>query len=231
MALAALVEMGTFQWQEEEAEKAKREAERQEKQSARIEAFSDGVFALSVVLLVLSIKLPQFTHRPLLEDLQAIYPSYVAYVASFLTILVMWMSHHRMFKLVLRTDDWLPFVNGVVLLLVAFTSFPTAVLGEHWLSPDRGVAALFYTATFVVLSFAFQALWFCIAHKKRLVDKDLPNSQIEAITRQAMMGPVMYLVSFGVAFWSPEACVMMNLLYAIYFSIPGLSFVRTQLTD
>ena len=221
--------MSTFQqWQSEEAEKAKTAAElRQGRDTHRIEAFSDAVFAIAVTLLVLEIKVPPlWSHRPLIQSLASLYPSYLGFVVSFLTILVIWMNHHRLFKLVRRSDDWLPLANGVLLLAVAFIPFPTAVMAESWPTPDRQTGVLFYAGALILPALAFHVLWFCIAHRKRLVARNLDQHRIETIARQYMMGPVMYLIAFGVAFWSPEACLAMNTLYAIFFAIPGLSFSK-----
>jgi uncharacterized membrane protein len=223
--------MSTFQqWQADEANKAKKESElKQDKPAGRIEAFSDAVFAIAIALLVLEIKVPQpWSHRPLIESLEGLYPSYLGYVVSFLTLLVMWLNHHRLFKLVRRADDWLPFANGVLLLFVAFIPFPTAVMAENWSTPDRKTGVLFYAGAFILLALAFQVLWFCISHKNRLVDDELDHQKITAITRQYLVGPGMYLFSFIVGFWSPEACLAMNLVWAMFFAIPGLSFGKSE---
>src|SRR6266516_2431729 len=91
----------------------------QDKETGRLEAFSDGVFGIAITLLVLEIKVP---HSPdlhdkatLLEALAKQWPAYVAYVISFLTVLIMWMNHHKVFRHIRRGDGTLLLLNGLLL--------------------------------------------------------------------------------------------------------------------
>jgi uncharacterized membrane protein len=214
------------QWDPEDAVKAKQAVDaRVQREAGRIEAFSDGVFAIAITLLVLEIKVPPaWSKVPLTEALLKEYPDLVGYVISFLTILVMWLNHHRLFKLIRRTDEWLTLVNGLLLMVVAFVPFSTSVMAQHWNDSERQTGVLFFTGVFILLSLVFQALWGTIAYKNRLVDRMTDHRQIEGITRQYIVGPVMYIAAFIVGLWSPEACLAMTMIYAIYFAIPGLSF-------
>ena len=103
------------------------------KETARIEAFSDGVFAIAITLLVLDLKVPRgmAEGRDLLAALVGQWPAYLAFVTSFATIGIMWINHHRMFTLIGRTDDGLLVLNGLLLLGVTFVPFPTGVLAEY----------------------------------------------------------------------------------------------------
>ena len=87
-------------------------------ETARIEAFSDGVFAIAITLLVLDLKVPRELgqDRTLEQALVAQWPAYLAFVSSFMTILIMWVNHHRMFTLIGRSDDRLLFYNGLLLM-------------------------------------------------------------------------------------------------------------------
>jgi uncharacterized membrane protein len=106
-----------------------------EKETGRIEAFSDGVFAIAITLLVLELKVPHLEDGgaggSLARALARQWPSYVALVTSFFTILVMWANHHRMFNVVRRVDAPFLYANGLLLLLVTVVPFPTAVLAEY----------------------------------------------------------------------------------------------------
>src|SRR5258708_1916094 len=101
--------------------------------TARIEAFSDGVFAIAITLLVLDIKVPHLSNsgRTLASALVAMWPTYLAFVTSFMTILIMWINNHRMFTLIGRADDRLMFFNGLLLLGVTIVPFPTALVAEY----------------------------------------------------------------------------------------------------
>ena len=186
--------------------------------TSRLEAFSDGVFAIT--LLVLEIKVPD-TDGNLGRGLLNAWPSYAGYAISFLVILVMWMNHHRIFKFIVRTDDWLLAANGLLLLLVSFIPFPTKVLAEHLQGPDARTAAVFYSGTFVVTAIFYNLLWQCIAFKGRLVDMKAHGDRVRAVTIQFALGPVTYLVGFVLAFFNPLASVILNLAIAAFFLLPA----------
>ena len=116
-----------------------------EKETGRIEAFSDGVFAIAVTLLVLEVRVPHLQDGgaggSLARALLAQWPSYVALVTSFLTVLVMWANHHRIFELVRRVNAPFLYANGLLLLVVTVVPFPTAVLAEYFQKPGATTAA------------------------------------------------------------------------------------------
>ena len=95
-------------------------------ETARIEAFSDGVFAIAITLLVLDLKVPRglAEGRTLADALLAQWPAYLAFASSFMTILIMWVNHHRIFTLVGRSDERLIFYNGLLLMGVTVVPFP-----------------------------------------------------------------------------------------------------------
>src|SRR5512135_2113335 len=134
----------------------------EEKETARIEAFSDGVFAIAITLLVLEIKVPgheAVAARGLAYALGALWPSYLAFFISFVTILVLWVHHHWIFALIRRTDHPFLYWNGLLLLFVTFVPFPTGLLAEYFLHPEAKVAANLYTGNFLAISLAFHGLW------------------------------------------------------------------------
>ncbi|MGR8978742.1 MAG: TMEM175 family protein [Gammaproteobacteria bacterium] len=134
----------------------------EEKETGRLEGFSDHVFAIAMTLLVIEIKIPsheQVAAEGLAHALAALWPSYLAFLTSFITILVIWVHHHWIFELIRRIDHLSLYINGLLLLLVAFVPFPTALIAEYSLHPDGGVAANLYTGTFLAISLAFDMLW------------------------------------------------------------------------
>ena len=134
----------------------------EDKETARIEAFSDSVFAIASTLLVLEITVPSHERvaaNGLARSLAALWPSYLAFLTSFLTILDIWVHHHWIFTLIKRNDHPFLYLNGLLLLCVTFVPFPTALLAEYLLHPDAHVAANLYTGTFLAISLAFHALW------------------------------------------------------------------------
>lgn len=195
----------------------------EEKQTLRMEAFSDGVFAIAITLLVLGIRVP-LAHdlepgQSLIQVLLSQWPSFVSYLISFFTILIMWIQHHRLFMIIKRNDLGLAYLNGFLLLLVAFVPFPTAVLGEHIQSAGAKTATLLYTGTFVLIAVAFNLFWHYAAWKRRLLGKSVPQKVIDDVTRQYWLGPPVYLISFLFGFvsvpWSLGTCVFLDLFFAI----------------
>src|SRR5215469_18784871 len=128
-------------------------------ETSRIEAFSDGVFAIAITLLILEIKIPPATQAPLRTQLLQQWPSYFAYLLSFLFIGIMWINHHRLFTHIRRSNNGLLFLNLLLLLGVSAVPFPTAVLALHLSGPGARTAAVLYSGTYLVIAVFFNLLW------------------------------------------------------------------------
>src|SRR5690349_2815120 len=99
----------------------------------RVEAFSDGVFAIAITLLVLNIHIPTIGEvgpNGLAAALLNQWPVYLAYLSSFITILVMWLGHHNLFRYSVRVDHTFLILNGLFLLGVTLVPVPTAILAR-----------------------------------------------------------------------------------------------------
>src|SRR5436190_4851503 len=157
-------------------------------ETARVEAFSDGVFAIAITLLILEIKVPPSAeHEGLGHALVNLWPSYLAYLASFATIGVMWLNHHRLFTLIVKNDDGVVAFNLGLLLLVSWMPFPTALLAEHLHGPDSVIAGVVYAGSFFIIAIVFNLMW-RYAVKAKAVSAHL---DVQGITRQYALGPVM----------------------------------------
>lgn len=197
----------------------------EERETARIEAFSDPVFAIAMTLLVIEIKVPSHalvTKHGLAHALAALWPSYLAFFISFVTILVIWVHHHWIFALIKRYDHPFLYWNGLLLFFVTFIPFPTALLSEYLLHPQARVAANLYTGTFLAISLAFDALW---RHgSRRLLSPDATlarNHEAAHITKQYRFGPPLYFATFGISFVSEVWSVALCLLLALFFALGG----------
>jgi uncharacterized membrane protein len=186
-------------------------------ETARVEAFSDGVFAIAITLLILEIRVPpNVPGRPLDRALLHLWPSYLAYVASFMTIGVMWLNHHRLFNLIHKSDDGLIGINLLLLFGETWIPFPTALLAEHLGGPGERIAGIVYAASFFYISLIFALLrWYSTNHRLTAQHGD-----VAGIRRQYAIGPLMYLVLVGIAAWSGVACLVVSALYAVYFALP-----------
>lgn len=125
-----------------------------ERETGRLEAFSDGVFAVAITLLVLDLKVPPegAGTKRLGAALLDQWPAYLAYAGSFLSILIMWVNHHQMFRRIGRVDHGLLVFNGLLLMAVTLAPFSTSVLSEHITHRDERIAAALFSGTFLVIS-------------------------------------------------------------------------------
>jgi uncharacterized membrane protein len=135
----------------------------------RVAAFTDGVFAIAITLLVLTITQPTGT-KDLTHQLLTRWPSLAAYVVSFAVIGIMWVNHHTVFSHLERIDRGLFYINLVLLMSIVFIPYPTGVLGEALRSGDGArTAAVFYSATMTVNACTWTALWLYASGGRRLV--------------------------------------------------------------
>jgi TMEM175 potassium channel family protein len=167
----------------------------QEKETSRLEAFSDGVFAIAITLLVLELKVPHAESKAALaSELAAEWPSYFAFVSSFATILVMWVHHHMIFRLVRHSDTRLLFANGLLLMLVTSVPFPTALLAEYLTTPAAPTAVTVYAGVFVGIAIAFHVV-IMAAFRKSTLDPAASEATVLHLRRSYRLGPPLYLTA------------------------------------
>ena len=192
-----------------------------EKETGRLEAFSDGVFAIAVTLLVLELKVPQdTTPGKLWGSLVALWPSYLAFLTSFVTIGIIWINHHQMFTFLRRSDQYLLLLNLLFLLGVTFLPFPTQLIAEYLQRPDAPAAALVYTGTLLVIALLFNVLWGHIHRRPLLMRPDADEAAIVAVTRAFRMGPPFNLLALLVALVNPTLSLLLILAAAVFFALP-----------
>jgi uncharacterized membrane protein len=193
--------------------------EQELKETGRIEAFSDGVFAVAVTLLILTIRVPPETEN-IPQYVLKQWPFFLAYLISFLSILVMWANHHGIFNLVVRADRVLIILNGILLMLITFFDYPTAVLAAA-ITEGRyqQFAAMFYTGTLLALTFVYNIFWRYIAGHPRLIDAHVSLSAVEKLSREYRFGPLYYAAALVASYFIPLAGVLITLLLAIYFGL------------
>ena len=188
----------------------------------RLEAFSDGVFAIAITLLIIEIGVPHVEADGSLTDaLLDLWPSYFGYVVSFLTIGVMWINHHHMFKDIVRVDHTLLVLNLLLLLGIAFVPFPTAVLAEYIGEGDyKREAVMMYGCTFVVIAVCFDAFWLYASLGLRLIDEHVSEARVASRTRRYLPGPLMYAVGLPLAFVSPWIPLGIYAGLAVFWLLP-----------
>lgn len=191
--------------------------------TSRLEAFSDGVFAIALTLLVLDLKVPHLNDdsphlvAALKHVLWKHWPEYFAFLTSFCSVLIMWTHHHTLIRIVRRYDSLLLFANGFWLLSVTIVPFPTALIADYLLSPGAKVAASVYAGTFVLISISGFLLLQVVLRAdggEGLAPKMRRRLKISYAT-----GPLIYLFAVGVAQFSAWAamgiCTAQWLVWAI----------------
>jgi uncharacterized membrane protein len=190
-----------------------------QKETMRLEVFSDGVFAIAITLLVL--ELIQFLHPHEGESLFRFYlhhwEPFLAFLIGFLTILVCWINHHHVFRYIIKTDSYLPWVNGFVLFMITFTPLPTAILAEY-LGTEGKFAVAAFGFNYLMISIA--SYWLCAyAMSRSLIEQE--NRKFFRFVKLTYGYSIIYtLVAFLVCFIYIPAAIFLYLLLFIAFAFP-----------
>ena len=188
---------------------------------SRLEAFSDGVFAVAITLLVLEIHIP--TGENLWRDLGDEWPSFAAFFVSFWVIGIIWVNHHGVLDHLQRADRGVLYLNLLVLMTVVFIPFSTALLSEHLKSgADEGVAAFVYSAAFFAMAVAFGSLWTYITRHRDQLGVKLTDEEIRRTSLTFLIGNPFYAVALAVAFISPALVLIINGGLALYYMVVGM---------
>ncbi|HTU32322.1 MAG TPA: TMEM175 family protein [Candidatus Acidoferrum sp.] len=186
-------------------------AQAQDKETGRLEAFSDGVFAVAITLLVLDLQVPKLgehaTAMAVASALAHDWPSYMAFVTSFFTVLILWVSHHSIFQLVQKTSARLLFANGLLLMLTTVVPFTTSLVTEYLRYPAAKLACAVYGGVFVLMSLAFSLLWYGVLGDRKLLKPDASAEVVARINRNYRLGTPAYLLATLGAFVSPYVTI------------------------
>jgi len=189
----------------------------------RVEAFSDGVFAIAITLLVLTIAEPT-NYRELSHQLWDRWPSLAAYVVTFVVIGIMWLNHHSIFGYLERIDRPFVYLNQLLLLTVVLLPYPTGVLGEA-LRRGEGTraAAAFYAVVMAVNAFCWTAVWLYASSGRRLLHSSFPEDQRRSATLGFSSGTVVYTLAIGLAFVNAYALLAFHAAMAVYYAVDPIS--------
>jgi uncharacterized membrane protein len=187
--------------------------------TSRLEAFSDGVFAIAITLLIFGIQAPAHTDH-LLAALLDLWPSYLGYVLSFLLIGLLWANHHVMFEHIERTDRLLMFLNTILLLVVAFLPFATTVLASTFRTGEGGsVAVALYGIVMVAAGLLFNAIW-RHSHRAGLMDAEVTDAGVRRMNRRILFGPLMYAIGAVAGYFIPWLGVVLYLGLILFYWLP-----------
>jgi uncharacterized membrane protein len=183
-------------------------------QKGRTEAFSDAVFAIVITLLVLEIKVPHLenhtdTHE-LLHALKEMAPKVISWIASFFFVAVMWVQHHNVFRMATKIDYGMVWINNILLMLICFMPFPTALMGEY---PHNRPAVLLFGAVATAASVAQVWLYHYMAKNYLQAHYNQANV-LKNVRRSFFLAPLLLIMATGFSFislWMP---------YFIYAIVP-----------
>lgn len=190
----------------------------------RLEAFSDGVLAIAITLLVLDLHLPDAPDKPIGDLLADQWPSYLAYLVSFVVIGIMWVNHHGLFRQVAQVDRTLLFLNLGLLLVIAALPFPTSVAAEGLRrgGHDAKIAMFAYSSTQVLMAIAFSAIWIYIVRKPGIRQVPMSAADQRSSIRRFSLGFIAYLALCGISFLSPIITLIGHGLVAVYYAFEQL---------
>jgi uncharacterized membrane protein len=192
---------------------------------SRFEAFTDGVFAIAITLLVLEIHVPDLSSvrsQKMFAWFWQVAPSISAYVLSFLTIGVIWLNHHAMYTQIKHVDRTVNLLNLFLLMTVCFVPFPTALLARYGPMPET---AAFYGIAFFLMGVSYAGLKECSIRFQCSLDPTHPRITWPLRLR-GTVGTLFYLLGAILALWAPRIAVGIYVLITIYYLLPGLFGVR-----
>ena len=189
--------------------------------SSRLEAFSDGILAIAITLLVIEIRVPTTSGVHLGAALRHLWPSYLAFGLSFTTIGFVWVAHHSMFRRIRDVDRLLLILNLGLMLCVAFLPFSTAVLARYSFSESSGAApaAELYSINMLVIGLAFMSLWVYLSFHLSLFVGDVDKKTIQHTIVRAAPPPILYALTAALAFVDAKVCYVLWVLATLYVAV------------
>lgn len=184
----------------------------------RLEAFSDGVLAIIITLLVLEIKVPhiegEINSQSLVNSLSQLLPKFFSWALSFFMVLIMWVNHHKILSEVTYADNGLFWWNGLLLFFISFVPFPTAFIGDYFSQP---VSTAFFG---ICLGLAGSSFYFLRKHLHKhpgLLKPEVDLSHYKKLLNKSLLSPILYFSGAGLAFVSIHISLVIYLVVPVYF--------------
>jgi len=184
--------------------------------TTRTEAFSDGVFAIAITLLVLDLAVPEGAFHDLWRGIVHQWPSYLAYATSFATIGGLWLAHHGLFSRLEHVNSKVMRINLLLLMAVSFLPYPTRLVAQAIRDEDvERAAVVFYGATLLAIAVLIGALWAAAASDRTLLRADVSEEEVQAILLRTSPNLGLYVVAIALAFLFPEVAAFGYLAIAL----------------
>ena len=190
--------------------------------TGRLEAFSDGVFAIVVTLLIIEVHLPTLVGSgtpAMLAALGEIAPKLISFTVSFATVAIYWVNHHHFFSRVTYTDWKLLWANNLLLFWLTVVPFTTAVVGDH---PTEPVAVFIYGINLALAAASFALMAWYVFFKGVLISPAVPQAERRRELRRAITGAVVYLAAALIGLVAPPIAVLMFLVLPLAWVVPTL---------
>ena len=208
-----------------------------EKETGRIEAFSDGIFSVAITLLALEIGIKEvpdvhISNANFWHEILALWPKLFAFFNSFAAVLLMWMAHHQIFKLLRSTNTFIILANGFLLLITALVPFPVKTIGEYFNTDANHSAIVFYNSYSVVMCASFWVLTFTVLkNKKHLLPGKIAEDTMKGIYKGICMGMILTLAIFGISFIYPYLGLALNFCMWIFWAFLSHAGERAEVVE
>jgi uncharacterized membrane protein len=190
--------------------------------TGRTEAFSDGVMAIAITLLILNVRVDAgyATGHGLLRALGHEWPAYLAYLTAFVTIAIMWLNHHALFDKIARIDKPLAWTNLVLLLTVSVLPFPTAVVADYIRAGgiNAKVAVSAYGLVSMVNGVSWMVAWHHLSRNPRLLDAPFDGPYALLERRRSAVGVATYAAATAIAWSVPVVALLLYLAMAVFYA-------------
>ena len=197
--------------------------------TTRLETFADGVFAIAATLLVLTVEVPELGEHSLSHELVRLWPAYLGYVVSFVTIGIIWVNHHTVLNQLRSADRTFLFINVFFLLCIAFIPFPTRLLATYLRTGDGRAAAVAYGITLTATAIFFNLMWrYAIGGGGRLLRADADRREVDGITRSYRPGVPMYAGAMVVGIFQAEVSAALYAAIALFYVLSSSLFGRDE---
>lgn len=209
-----------------------------ENNNARLEAFSDGVFAIAITLLIIEIKIPSIesvhNRHELWMAFAHAWPSWFAFLLSFITILITWVNHWHALKLIHKSSSKFTYANGLLLLSIVIIPFPTAAVAEYLDSDNSDLAQpaiTLYCAVALLTNIAWLLMQYTILHPESLLNPNVNINKVKKINIYSRGGFALYSFAFILSFWFPIAAFMIIALSFLMWLVLGISLKEERMTN
>jgi uncharacterized membrane protein len=183
----------------------------------RIEAFSDGVIAIIITIMVLELKVPEGHDLAMLIPL---FPIFLSYVLSFVNIGIYWNNHHHMFHAVKHVGGWVLWANLHLLFWLSLMPFATGIMGENHFAP---VTVLVYAFDLLMCAVAYTLLTMALTSEH---GRDSEFARALGSDRKGKISLASYIIAMPLAFVQPWLSLAFIGLVALIWIVPDRRFAR-----